>query len=148
MLVLVLLILWPIAELVVIVKLAEAIGVLLTLALLVASWPLGTLVIRLQARSLWRRAVRTLAMGQVPGRPAVDAALGMLAGLLFLIPGFLTDALALLLLLPPVRALCRGALARHRQSRLVQRAARFAERSPAYDAEATAHDFEPPSLPS
>ena len=146
--VLIVMILWPIAELVVIVKLAEAIGVLLTLGLLIVSWPIGMWIIRLQARSLWRRAVRALARGEQPGRPAVDAALGFLAGVLFLIPGFITDAAGLLLLLPPVRVICRRSLARHRDSRFVRGAARFAQRSPAYDVDATAHDFDPPRLPS
>jgi UPF0716 protein FxsA len=56
----------------------------------------------------WRRAQRQVDAGVVPGRELVDGALILLAGALLLAPGFITDALGLLLLLPPVRAAVRA----------------------------------------
>ena len=142
----ILLLLWPIAELFVFVKLAQAIGFLLTVALLIASWPLGMWVLRSQAGPLWRRAVARLSEGRSPGREALDAVLVVFSGVLLLIPGFITDVFGLALLLAPVRMLVRRAILRHPTSRALRTAARFAHRRRGYDAEATAREFEPPRL--
>jgi len=144
-LVLALLIAWPLAELFVIVKLAEAIGVLLTLVLLIAAWPLGAWIIRLRALVLWRQTLASLAAGRAPAKEALDGLLVLMAGLLFLIPGFITDAVAIIVLLPPTRAAVRAWLRRHNRSRVIQGAARFAG-TRNYDVEGSAHDFEPPRL--
>src|SRR5579875_3595433 len=97
---LVLLILWPVAEIYVAIKIAEAIGVLLTVLLLLASWPVGSLAVRAQGRAAWRRLGESVAAGKPPGRDVLDGALVLLAGLLLIIPGFITDAIALAVLLP------------------------------------------------
>jgi UPF0716 protein FxsA len=55
MLFLILLVLWPVAELFVAIKVAEAIGVLLTIILLLASWPVGSWLLRTKGRAAWRR---------------------------------------------------------------------------------------------
>jgi UPF0716 protein FxsA len=68
----------------------------------------------------------------------------LLGGLLLIIPGFITDALGLVLLLPPSRIAVRALLARNAQSRFVTRAVRFS--GGAYDAEATATDIDQPQL--
>ena len=60
---LLLLLLWPVAELIVIIKVAEAIGVLFTLALLLAGWPLGLWAIRAQGRGVRRRMAAAVTKG-------------------------------------------------------------------------------------
>ena len=102
---LVLLLLWPIAEVFVVIQVAEAIGVLLTLALLIATWPIGMWALRSQGRVVWRRFAVAVAEGRPPGREVVDGAFVLLGGGLLLVPGFLTDIPGVLLLFPPTRAL-------------------------------------------
>jgi UPF0716 protein FxsA len=127
--VLFLLLLWPIAEIFVIVLVAESIGVLLTILLLIAAWPLGTWAMRSEGRVVWRRLNLALAEGRPPGREVVDGVFVALGGLLLMIPGFISDAIGLLLLFPPTRALLRTGLLHNFQHRLVARAGRFASRS-------------------
>jgi UPF0716 protein FxsA len=124
MFVLVLLICWPVAELYVAIQVAQAIGVLLTVVLLIAGWPLGMWLVRAEGRVAWRRLRAASATGRPPGREVLDGALILAGGSLFIVPGFITDFLGLLLLLPPTRALARTSLMRNLQSRLVRRATR------------------------
>jgi UPF0716 protein FxsA len=73
MIVLLLLILWPVAELFVIVVVAESIGILLTLLLLIVGWPLGSWAIRSQGRAVLGRMAARLHLGRVRD-PAAGAA--------------------------------------------------------------------------
>ncbi len=143
---LLLLIAWPIAEVYVAIQIADAIGVVAMLLLLIASWPIGTWALRSRGRAAWRRLGDAAALGRPPGREVLDGALILLGGLLLLVPGFITDALGLVLLLPPTRALMRGTLVRNLQSRLVVRAARFTRRPETYDVDSTATDIDQPRL--
>jgi UPF0716 protein FxsA len=110
LLLLILLVGLPIAELYVIIEVGGAIGVLPTLGLLVADSLLGAALLRSQGRAAWRRFNEALAAGRVPGREVFDGAMVILGGAFLLTPGFITDAFGLLLLLPPTRALVRRAL--------------------------------------
>lgn len=106
----------PIAELYVIIQVGHVLGVFNTLALLVVISFVGAWLMKREGLSTWRRAQRQIDSGTVPGRELVDGALIVLAGALLLAPGFLTDAVGLLLLLPPVRAAARS-IARYRLER-------------------------------
>lgn len=141
-----LLILWPLAELYLVIKVADAIGLLLTLLLLVVSWPLGSWVLRSQGRAAWRRLSDAVAAGRSPGREVLDGSLILIGGLLLIIPGFITDLLGGLALLPPTRALLRRQLARNLQSRLVRRATGFTRAPSSYDVDSTASDVDQPQL--
>lgn len=139
-----LLLAWPLAEIYVAVKVAEAIGVLEMIALVILTWPLGVWALRSQGRAVWRRLTAALAEGRSPGRDVLDGGLVLLGGALLIIPGFITDALGILLLAPPTRALACGALLRNLQSRIVIRAARFGRRP--HDVDSTARDLDQPRL--
>jgi UPF0716 protein FxsA len=97
----------PIAELYLIIKVGGAIGVLPTLALLLADALLGAFLWRHQGRAAWRRFNEALAEGRVPARETFDGAMIILGGALLLTPGFITDIFGLLLLIPPSRAALR-----------------------------------------
>jgi UPF0716 protein FxsA len=140
------LILWALAELFVLIKVAEAIGVLYAILLLILSWPVGTWALRSQGRAAWRRLSAAVAAGRSPGREVLDGALVLIGGLLLIIPGFISDALGLLALLPPTRALLRRPLARNLQSRFVVGATRFTGPNPPYDVDSTATDVDQPQL--
>src|SRR3954471_10258403 len=109
----------PIAELYVIIQVGEAIGALPTIALLVADSILGSMLMRSQGRTAWRRFNAALTEGRIPHREVLDGALVIFGGALLLTPGFLTDVLGVLLLLPPTRAIVRAALVRRLLPRLV-----------------------------
>lgn len=102
----------PIAELYVIIKVGEAIGVLPTLFLLLFGSIGGAMLLRHQGRGAWRRFNEALAQRRFPGREVADGALIVVGGTLLLTPGFITDFVGLLLLFPPTRALARAGLRR------------------------------------
>lgn len=93
----------PILELYVGTLMVEAVGFSTTTLLLLIAAVAGVLVMRMA----WRRRPRT-----------PDSALLMLAGVLLLVPGFVSDAAGLLLLLPPVRALIRSWIGQRVERRL------------------------------
>jgi UPF0716 protein FxsA len=147
MLALLLLILWPVAELFVAIKVAEAIGVLLTVVLLIAGMPVGVWLTRSEGRAAWRRLSAAVAAGRPPGRAVIDGALVLVGGVLFIVPGFISDLLGLSLLLAPSRSAVGSAIARNFQSRLVVAATRFSGRPRSdYDVDSTASDIDRPRL--
>jgi UPF0716 protein FxsA len=109
----------PIAELYVLLQIGQAIGVLPTIALLILDSILGSWLMRSQGRAAWLRFNRALTEGRVPGREVIDGVLVIFGGALLLTPGFLTDILGLVLLLPPTRAVVRQVLVRRFGGRLV-----------------------------
>jgi UPF0716 protein FxsA len=111
-------ILVPIAELYVIIKVGEAIGLVPTLVLLLADAVLGSLLLRHQGRAAWIRFNRALAEGRVPHKEVFDGVLVIMGGALLLTPGFLTDIVGLIFLIPPTRALIRSMSARFVRRRL------------------------------
>jgi UPF0716 protein FxsA len=147
MVALVFLVCWAVAELLVAIKVAEAIGVLLAIVLLIATWPLGTWALRSQGAAAWRRLVAAVQEGRPPAREVVDGALVLLGGALLIVPGFITDAIAVCLLLPPTRALMRPLLLRNVQTKLFAQATGFGRRRP-YDVDSTASDIDQPQLRS
>ncbi len=113
----------PIAELYVLIQIGQAIGILPTIALLILDSILGAILMRSQGRAAWMRLHRALAEGRVPGREVLDGALVIFGGALLLTPGFLSDILGLILLLPPTRAIVRTVLLRRFAGRIVAGAA-------------------------
>lgn len=142
MIALVLLIAWPVAELLVAIGVAQLVGVLATVVLLLITMPLGFWLARRQGRSAWRRLSAAIADGRPPGPEVADGALVVAGGALLIVPGFITDVLGLALLLAPTRALARRGLIRNFRSRLVVGASSFASGSRPYDVDSTATDID------
>jgi UPF0716 protein FxsA len=94
----------PIVEIALFIKVGGAIGVLPTLALVVLAAVAGTALIRRQGVQTLGRLQASLDAGADPRGPIAHGALTLVAGVLLIIPGFFTDAVALLLLIPAVRA--------------------------------------------
>ena len=137
---------WFAAELFVVIEVAGAIGVGATILLLILSWPLGAWALKTQGRAAWRRLSEAVAAGRSPGREVLDGALILIGGLLLIVPGFISDLFGVLALLPPTRALLRGWLTRHLQSRFVVRATSFAGGTRPYDVDSTATDVDQSQL--
>src|SRR3954452_16644533 len=102
----------PIAELYVILKVGDAIGWLPTLAILVIDSLLGTWLLRSQGRAVWQRFQSTMQAGRIPHREVFDGVLVIFCAAFLITPGFLTDIVGVVLLLPPTRALFRRWLIR------------------------------------
>jgi UPF0716 protein FxsA len=132
----------PIAELAVIIQVGQAIGVWWTIALLVADSLFGSWLMRHQGRTAWRRFNEAVQAGRVPTREVLDGALVIFGGALLLTPGFITDILGLVLLVPPTRVLVRGILARRLTHRMVASATRTRRVPGDYDVEGTAVDID------
>jgi UPF0716 protein FxsA len=100
-------ILVPLAELYVILKVGDAIGVGWTILLLAADSVIGSLLLRSQGRAVWRRFNEALQQGRMPHREVQDGVLVIFGGAFLITPGFITDVVGLLLLVPPTRAVIR-----------------------------------------
>ncbi len=107
-----LLVLWPLVEIAVFLQVAQWIGVFDTLALMLVIAIGGAWLVKRQGVGTFARMRAELDDGRVPTGPMTDGGLLALAGFLLLLPGFVTDGIGLLLLLPPVRALVRSRLGR------------------------------------
>ena len=109
----------PIAELAVLFQVGQLIGVWWTILLLIADALLGSWLLKTQSRAAWRRFNEALENGRVPHREVVDGVLVIFGGVLLLTPGFITDVFGLLFLFPPTRVLLRGLLVRRGALKLV-----------------------------
>ena len=143
----------PIAEIYLIVQVGETVGVWWTLAILIADSILGALLLRGQGRATWRRFNETLAAGRPPAREVLDGGLVIFGGAFLITPGFISDVIGLLLLFPPTRALFRRIIVRRYARRLVVSVAcRAVPSDPGarrdYDVEGTAQEVDPPHLPT
>jgi len=101
----------PLAELYVILRVGDAIGVVWTILLLAADSILGSLLLRAQGRAVWRRFNEALSDGKPPAREVLDGVLVIFGGAFLITPGFLTDIIGLALLIPPSRAVVRRIVA-------------------------------------
>ena len=129
----------PLAELYVILKVGDAIGPVWTILLLAADSLLGSVLLRSQGRSVWRRFNTALTEGKMPHREVVDGVLVIFGGAFLITPGFLTDIVGLTLLVPPTRAVVRRTLIRRLGRRPPARASR------GYDVEGTAREYDDPA---
>ena len=105
-------ILVPIAELYVILQVGDAIGAVPTILILIADSLLGSWLLRSQGRTVWRQFNETMAEGRIPHRELLDGVAVIFGGAFLITPGFITDFVGLLLLLPPTRAAIRGFVTR------------------------------------
>lgn len=102
----------PVVELYFIVQVSQTVGAVETILLLVAISVVGAWLAKRQGVAVLRRMQATVAHGKVPSREIIDGALVIFAAALMIAPGFLSDALAILLLLAPTRAVVRTAILR------------------------------------
>jgi UPF0716 protein FxsA len=140
----------PLAELYVIIKVVgPALGAPLTIALLALDSLAGAWLMKSQGRVVWRRFTETMSAGRIPHREIVDGVLIIFGGAFLITPGFITDILGFLLLIPPTRALFRRGLQRRLELRVIPGRVRrrgSTGASPGYDdyVEGTATEHEPP----
>ena len=128
----------PFLELYVILEVVgPALGAPLTILLLAADSVIGALLFKSQGRSVWRRFNTALSEGRVPHREVIDGVLVIFGGAFLITPGFLSDIVGALLLIPPTRSLVRRFLVRRLGRRLVVSAP-----GPSYDVEGSAREYD------
>jgi UPF0716 protein FxsA len=128
----------PLAELYVIVEVVgPAIGAPLTILLLAADSLAGAWLMRSQGRVVWRRFNETLRAGAIPHREIVDGVLVIFGGAFLITPGFITDILGFVLLIPFTRAGVRRLLQRSLERRAV-----FSVSRPGRDRSAPGSDYD------
>jgi UPF0716 protein FxsA len=99
-----------VVEVAVVAVVSSWIGFGWTLLLLLGTTLLGGWLVRREGARAWRSFSGAVAEGRPPGRAALDGVLILIGGLLVLLPGFVSDVLGLLCLLPPTRRLLGRAL--------------------------------------
>lgn len=102
----------PLAELYVIIQVGQAFGALNTIGLLILISAVGAWLAKREGMGVWRRFQRQVESGSVPAKEIADGVMILFAAALLMTPGFLTDLLAVTLLLPPVRAAIRTVVLR------------------------------------
>lgn len=111
-------ILVPIAELAIFIALGDKIGLPATLAIIIITAFLGAALTKSQGARALQRFRQASAEGRLPHQEVTDGLLILIAGAVLLTPGFLTDTVGFLLLVPPFRALVRGRLASYLKTKI------------------------------
>jgi UPF0716 protein FxsA len=114
----------PLVEIYVLIQVGQVIGPWWTILLLILDSLLGSWLIKREGGRAWQALRTALETGRMPARELADGALILVGGTLMLSPGFVTDALGILLILPFTRPVARRLLTRMVAQRLVSRDAR------------------------
>jgi UPF0716 protein FxsA len=93
----------PLAEIYLLLEVGSLIGALPTVVLVIFTAVLGSWLLRQQGFTTFRRFQESLARGEVPAYEIVEGPLILLGGLLLLTPGFITDVMGIVCLIPPLR---------------------------------------------
>jgi UPF0716 protein FxsA len=114
----------PILEIYVIIQVGQVIGAWWTILLLILDSLLGSWLIKREGGRAWQALRTALETGRMPARELADGALILVGGTLMLSPGFVTDALGIVLILPFTRPAARRLLTRVVARRLLSPNAR------------------------
>jgi UPF0716 protein FxsA len=101
----------PLAEIFVLIQIGQVIGAWPTVLLLVGDSVLGAWIVRREGGRAWRALNTALSSGRMPATELADGALILVGGALMLTPGFVTDILGALVVLPLTRPVARRLLA-------------------------------------
>ena len=123
---LLLFLLFPVLELFVFVKVAGAIGFFPALLLIILGSMLGVLVLRIAGLATALRARESLNRGELPAQTMLEGLMMALAGGLLILPGFISDVVGLIMLLPFTRKLLAGKM-RQRAEEAAMRQRAFAD---------------------
>jgi UPF0716 protein FxsA len=107
----------PIVELYVIIQVGSWLGAGPTIGLLLLSCVVGVVLVKHQGLSVWARFRAQIDRGALPTDELVDGFLLLVAGALMIVPGFVTDVVGLVLLVPPLRRVVRNLLIRRYRDR-------------------------------
>jgi UPF0716 protein FxsA len=98
----------PILDIASLIAVGDRIGVWPTVAAVLVSGLVGTILVRTQGFTIAQQARVTLQAGRFPAREVFDGACVLIGGALLIFPGFVSDAIGLMLLVAPVRRVLRS----------------------------------------
>ncbi|WP_310732516.1 FxsA family protein [Paenibacillus sp. 1011MAR3C5] len=108
----------PIIEIWGILRMGDWIGGWNTFLLILVLSAAGAFVAQFEGRKVWIEAQRQMQSGQIPGRAMIDGICVLLGGLLLLIPGFFSDLVGIIMLLPFTRPLFRNMILQWLEKRM------------------------------
>lgn len=108
----------PLVEIYVLIQVGHVIGAWWTIFLLFLDSLIGGWLVKREGRRAWLALNAALQSGKMPARELADGALILVGGTLMLTPGFVTDGVGILLILPLTRPVIRGILTRYLGSRM------------------------------
>ena len=111
----------PMAELAVLIRVGQWFGVVPTLALVLGTGVLGASLARWQGAQVMRRIQVDLQEGRMPADALIDGLLILIAGLVLLTPGLITDLCGFALLIPPIRQFGKRLIRQHYAEVIVTR---------------------------
>lgn len=114
-------ILMPFIELYFLLTVGKWIGVLPTILLLVFIGFLGAYIAKVQGFNALKKLQYQLSIGEMPGETIVNGLCILVSGILFLFPGFVSDIIAILLLLPPFNQVLKGWIMRYIRKKLANK---------------------------
>jgi UPF0716 protein FxsA len=109
----------PLVEIYVIIQIGQVIGAWWTILLLIADSIFGSWLVKREGARAWRALRTALEQRRMPARELADGVLILVGGTLMLTPGFVSDAVGILCILPMTRPLGRRLLAGVISRRLV-----------------------------
>ncbi len=109
----------PVLELLLFIYVQNRIGLGLMLVGIVITAAAGAFLVRMQGLAVWTGLREDLQAGRMPGRRLAHGAMVLIGGALLLTPGFLTDAVGFLLMIPFVREALRRLGSRILQRRII-----------------------------
>lgn len=117
----------PIVEIAVFIAIGDQIGIFYTLLMIFVTAILGSILLRIEGFKVLGKIQQEMAAGRMPAAELTSGVMILIAGVLLLTPGFVTDGLGFLLFLPPVRAAIRAFLASRVKMKVM--GGQFGERS-------------------
>ena len=111
----------PLVEIYLLIKLGQAFGAMTSILLVIITGMLGAYLARMEGLRTLFRIQETLREKKIPGNELLEALLIVLAGLVLITPGFLTDAVGFMLLIPATRVRVRDWLRNRFQTRFTRK---------------------------
>src|SRR3954471_19710161 len=106
-----LLVVLPLVDLLILVKIGWETSILVPIAIVIVTGVVGTALARREGWKVLERIREDVRTGQMPADSLIDGFLVLLAGILFFLPGVLTDVIGIVLLFPPTRSLVKRGVA-------------------------------------
>ena len=100
---LILFLIFPLLELFIMIQIGTEIGAIWTIFVIVFTGVFGALLLRQQGFSSMMRVRESMNRGEIPALPLFEGFIILIAGILLIIPGFITDAIGLFFLITPIR---------------------------------------------
>lgn len=108
----------PLIEIAIFIEAGQIIGALQTIVLIFVTGIIGAFLVRMQGAQVIYKIMRNVEQGRLPANELIEGLFVLIGGALLLTPGFFTDLIGLLMLLPPTRKTARELTKKYLNRRL------------------------------